>query len=109
MANPADAQKKIQELQMLEQNLQNFLGQKQNFQMQMVEIDSALEELAKTDKAYKIVGNLMISSKKDELETELKGRKEMTELRIKSIEKQEKALKDRAGKLQKEVLGEMEE
>ena len=104
-----NAQKKIQELQMLEQNLQNFLVQKQNFQMQMVEIDSALEELSKTDKAYKIVGNLMVASKKDELEADLKNKKEMTELRIKSIEKQEKSLKDRASKLQKEVLGEMEE
>lgn len=104
-----NAQKKIQELQMLEQNLQNFLVQKQNFQMQMVEIDSALEELSKTEKAYKIVGNLMMASKKDELESDLKNRREMTELRIKSIEKQEKSLKDRASKLQKEVLGEMEE
>lgn len=107
--NEPSAQKKIQELQMLEQNLQNFLAQKQNFQMQMVEIDSALEELSKTDKAYKIVGNLMVASKKDELEADLKSRKEMTELRIKSIEKQEKSLKDRASRLQKEVLGEMEE
>lgn len=107
--NEPNAQKKIQELQMLEQNLQNFLAQKQNFQMQMVEIDSALDELSKTDKAYKIVGNLMVASKKDELEADLKNRKEMTELRIKSIEKQEKSLKDRASKLQKEVLGEMEE
>ena len=94
---------------MLEQNLQNFLVQKQNFQMQMIEIDSALDELTKTDKAYKIVGNLMVASKKEELEADLKNRKEMTELRIKSIEKQEKSLKERAAKLQKEVLGEMEE
>ncbi len=107
--NEPNAQKKIQELQMLEQNLQNFLAQKQNFQMQMVEIDSALEELSKTDKAYKIVGNLMVASKKDELEADLKNKREMTELRIKSIEKQEKSLKDRASRLQKEVLGEMEE
>ncbi|MDP2750233.1 MAG: prefoldin subunit beta [Nanoarchaeota archaeon] len=105
----AEMQKKIQELQMLEQNLQNFLIQKQNFQMQLVEVDSAIEELAKTDKAYKIVGNLMILSKKEDLEADLKNKREMAELRIKSIEKQEKSIKDRASKLQKEVLGQMEE
>ncbi len=104
-----ETQKKIQDLQMLEQNLQNFLMQKQNFQMQMIEIDSALEELAKTDKAYKIVGNLMVASDKQELEKDLHSKKELVELRIKSIEKQEKSIKERASKLQKEVLGNMEE
>lgn len=102
-----DTQKKIQELQMLEQNLQNFLAQKQNFQMQAVEIDSAMEELSNTEQAYKIVGNLMVAAKKSDLEKELQGKKEMTALRIKAVEKQEKSLKDRAEKIQKEIVGEL--
>jgi prefoldin beta subunit len=104
-----DSQKKLQELQTLEQNLQTFLIQKQNFQMQLVEIESAMEELVKTKKAYKIVGNLMIDSDKKDLEADLKNKKEMAELRIRSIEKQEKVIKDRASKLQTEVLGEMQQ
>ena len=37
--------KKIQEMQILEQNLQNFLLQKQAFQMELSETQSALKEI----------------------------------------------------------------
>ncbi|MDO8740620.1 MAG: prefoldin subunit beta [Candidatus Woesearchaeota archaeon] len=102
-------QEKIQTLQLLEQNLQNFLMQKQQFQSQLVEIESALSELGKAKEAYKIVGNIMVSSDKDALEKELKEKQETFEIRIRSIEKQENSIKDRAKKLQEEVLGEMKE
>ena len=61
-----DAEKKIEQLQLYEQSLQNFLAQRQQFQIQLIEIESALRELEKTDKAYKLVGNIMVSSKKDD-------------------------------------------
>ncbi|MBI2129951.1 prefoldin subunit beta [Candidatus Woesearchaeota archaeon] len=102
-------QEKIQTLQLLEQNLQNFLMQKQQFQVQLVEIESALSELGRSKEAYKIVGNIMVSSSKDALEKELKEKQETLSIRIKSIEKQENSIKDRAKKLQEEVLGEMKE
>ena len=102
-------QEKIQTLQLLEQNLQNFLMQKQQFQVQLVEIESALSELGKAKEAYKIVGNIMVSSDKDSLEKELKEKQETFGIRIKSIEKQENSIKDKAKKLQEEVLGEMKE
>jgi len=38
--------------------MQNVLMQKQQFQAQLMEIDSALSELEKTNEAYKIVGNI---------------------------------------------------
>lgn len=102
-------QEKIQTLQLLEQNLQNFLMQKQQFQAQLVEIESALSELGKSKEAYKIVGNIMVSSEKESLEKELKEKQETLGVRIRSIEKQENSIKDRAKKLQEEVLGEMKE
>ena len=82
-------QQKIQKLQLLEQNLQNFSMQKQQFQSQMIEVDSAFKELENANEAYKIVGNIMISSDKEKLKEELKDKKERLELRIKTIEKQE--------------------
>ena len=99
---------KINQLQVIEQNLQQLLGQKQQFQGQMVEIDSALEELKKTEDAYKIVGNVMIKVAKDDLNKELGEKKERTEVRMKSIEKQETKLKESAESLRKEVMEEMD-
>ena len=88
----------------MEQNLQQFILQKQQFQTQLIEITSALEELEKTDQAYKIVGNIMVLTKKDKLKKELESKKEMLDLRIKTIEKQEKVIKEKMQKMQAEVM-----
>ena len=95
---------KVQQLQMIEQNMQNMLAQKQQFQWQLVEIESALKELVSTNKAYKIVGNIMISKDKEELKKELEQKKDIVELRIKTIEEQEKKVKERATAMQSEVM-----
>lgn len=99
-----ETEQKIGQLQMFEQSLQNFLGQKQQFQAQLVEIESALSELENTDKAYKIVGNIMVESDKGELKADLQSKKEMLELRIKTMEKQESQVREKASKLQSEIL-----
>ena len=110
MENSKETENKISQLQMLEQNVQNILIQKQTFQSQMIEIDNALEELEKTKgNSYKIVGAVMISASKDDLKKDLDSKKEIVNLRINSIEKQENQLKDRASKLQSEVLEEIKE
>ena len=109
MAIEKETEQKINELQMLEMNMQQFARQKQQFQAQLMEIESALNELSATDSAYKIVGNIMVKSTKEDLNKDLASKKEMLELRIKSIEKQESAIKQKAEKLQKEVLGKIEE
>ena len=52
----------------------------------------------------KIVGNIMILSKKPELVKELQSKKETTELRIKTLETQESKTRENAAATQKEVL-----
>ena len=99
-----ETEQKIGQLQMFEQSLQSFLGQKQQFQVQLVEIESALGELDQTDKAYKIVGNIMVESDKNELKSDLQSKKEMIELRIKTMERQEAQVREKASKLQSEIL-----
>ena len=99
-----ETEQKIGQLQMFEQSLQSFLGQKQQFQMQLSEIESALGELEHTPKAYKIVGNIMVESDKVELKSDLDSKKEMLELRIKTMEKQENQVREKASKLQAEIL-----
>ena len=99
-----ETEQKIGQLQMFEQSLQTFLGQKQQFQIQLVEIESALNELDDADKAYKIIGNIMVESTKNELKSDLQSKKEMLELRIRTMEKQESQVRERASKLQSEIL-----
>ena len=99
-----ETEQKIGQLQMFEQSLQSFLGQKQQFQVQLVEVESALNELNNTDKAFKIVGNIMVEADKNELKADLQSRKEMLELRIKTMEKQESQVREKASKLQSEIL-----
>jgi len=97
-------EEKIQQLQMIEQGMQSFSMQKQQFQAQLVELDSALNELEKTDTAYKIVGNVMVLSNKEDLVKDLTSKKEVIELRIKTLEKQEAQMKEKATSMQSEVL-----
>ena len=77
--------------------------------MQLMENDNALNELEKTKKdAYKIVGTIMVSSNKEDLKKELNEQKEILDLRIKSLEKQEKNFKEKAEDIQKEVMKEIQ-
>ena len=103
----SETQKKIQQLQIMEQSMQQMLAQKQTLQSQVLEVDSALEELEGTDKAYKIVGNIMVSADKKVLQKELTEKKETLTLRMQSFEKQETKFKDKTSALQKEVMDEL--
>jgi prefoldin beta subunit len=97
--------KKIEELQIAEQSIQNLLVQKQVFQLETVEAKNALDELKKSSgDVFKIVGNLMIKAQKEELEKELIKKKELMELKIKSIGKQEKELREQIEKTRTELL-----
>ncbi len=108
MDEASASQEKIKELQMLEQSLNSLLMQKQQFQLQLSEIDSALNEIKGKDKAFKIVGEVMVEMPVPDLEKDLKSKQETFNLRIKTLEKQEKDLTGKAQKLQKEVLGNTE-
>ena len=95
---------KAQQLHLLQQNLQNTLVQKQQMESHLTELNSALSELKETDKSYKIVGKIMISTPKEELSKNLENEKEVAEVRMNSFQKQETALKENIEKLQKEVV-----
>ncbi len=98
-------EEKVRELQLIEQNLNNLIFQKQTFQLELSEINSAVDELNKSNgEVYKIIGNIMIKSVKDKLKKEIGEKKEIINLRVKNIEKQEKALKERVEELRKYVL-----
>jgi prefoldin beta subunit len=86
-----------QEYLVLQQQLRNVVLQKEALKIQVNEIESALEELKKTEEetVYKVVGNVMVKKKKDEVEKELNEIKEDSELKISSLENFEKDLIER--------------
>ena len=98
----------LRELQILEQNLQSFLMQKQSFEIENTEIDNALSELTKTTgEVYRVLNNIMILSNKEELKKELEEKKKIISLRISSIEKQERLLEAKSEELRKEIQSSM--
>ena len=93
-----EAQQILIELQALQQQMQTVLMQKESLSIQNMEIEKALEELSKTehDDVYKAVGHILIKSTKKELNKELAEKKETIDLRLKSLQKQENRLKEKA-------------
>ena len=103
-----DTERKIAQLQLIEQNLQNALLQKQRFQSELFEIENALKEIDSAEEVYKIVGNIMLSKKKEDLKKELVSKKVVIDIRIKNLEREESKIREKANTLQKEVIGEIE-
>ncbi|MEM4214953.1 MAG: prefoldin subunit [Candidatus Pacearchaeota archaeon] len=99
----------VTQLQITEQSLQNLLLQKQIFQLEFIETNNALEEIKKTkvEDVYKIVGSLMFKSNKADLEKELERKKDILDLRLRAIEKQEEELKEKLLKNREILLKEM--
>jgi prefoldin beta subunit len=102
-----ETQEKITQLQNLEQNINTLIAQKQQFQSQNMEIDNALSQIDDTEKVFRIIGNIMVASSKENVKKELSEKKEIVELRLKTIDKQEDKLRSKAGELQSEVMNEM--
>jgi len=101
---PKESQEKINKLQLMEHNLQALDQQRQQFQAQLFELDSAIAALEKAPTAYKIVGSVMVHSEPKKLLEELKQKKDVLDVRIGSVEKQEQKLHDSAKQLQDDVL-----
>lgn len=104
----SDLNDKIHELQMFEQNMSSLLMQKQSVQVEVQEISNALQELEKSnDGVYKIISGMMIKSDKNKVQTELEEKKKLFDLRISSIEKQEKIISDKIEKYREEINKDM--
>ncbi|MFC1648259.1 prefoldin subunit beta [Nanoarchaeota archaeon] len=102
-----EVQQKVGQLQMIEQNVQSLMMQKQMQQAQLMEVESALDEMKDATQTYKIVGNVMISQKKADLQKEMKEKQELLKKRLSSLETQEKNIREKAEALQEEILKEI--
>ncbi|MEM2943346.1 MAG: prefoldin subunit beta [Methanomassiliicoccales archaeon] len=100
-------QNQIAQFQQLQQQLQAILTQKFQMEAQLREIDRTLEELAKiTDDVpiYRSVGSLLIKARdKESVVHEIQEDKETLEIRVKTLDRQEKALRERYQALQDQI------
>ncbi len=100
MVSEQEARTLTIQYQQLQQQLQAVMMQKENTKMQEMEIDAALKELAKSkDDVYKSTGLLLIKAEPEKIKTELGERKNMLEVRLKSLEKQEDTVKKKISEL----------
>ena len=102
-----ETQEKITQLQNVEQNINNLIAQKQQFQSQNIEIENALSQIDGTENVFRIIGNIMVASSKEDVKKDLNEKKEIVDLRLKTIDKQEDKLRAKAADLQQDVLKDM--
>ncbi|MCS7135567.1 MAG: prefoldin subunit beta [Nitrososphaerota archaeon] len=103
---PPNVQQQLLRLQQLQQTLSALLAEKQRLEAELAEIKSALEELEKIDESaivYKAVGPILVKVNKDKLTVELKDKKELTETRLKILEKQDAKMRTQIESVQKDI------
>ncbi len=95
----------INQFQIYQQQLQTVMIQKETVNMQLLEIAKALEELnsSKSEKAFKVIGQVMISKTVEELKNDLNVTKEAMELRVKSLEGMEGKITEKLKGLEAEL------
>ncbi len=89
---------------MLRQQLQAEMAQKQTLQLQYNELKRTLEDVDKTpegEKLYEMVGQILISKTKEEIKTALKEKEEILEFRLKGATKSVDETTRRLQELQK--------
>lgn len=100
-----EMQQKIQDFQEAQQQARILMSQKYQLEIQLKETQNALDELQKAGntEVHKIIGQILIKSDKNAVVAELKEKVETLGLRMKTLEKQEKKIMDRAKALQEEL------
>jgi prefoldin beta subunit len=104
---PPWLREQLSRLQQLQQNLQAIMMQKQQVELEIVEIDRALDELRKLEgnnaSVYKSAGPLLIKTNKDDVQKELEEKKELSNTRLTVLGKQETRVKDNLKEVENKI------
>ena len=100
-----EVQQLVSQFQVMQQQLQGVLIQKESMRLQQLEIEQAVEELGSTNQkeAYKIAGPVMISKPVKDLKKELEESKEAIGVRIESLKKAEDRINSQLRDLQEKL------
>lgn len=100
-------QNQIAQFQQLQQQLQTVMSQKIRMDAMLKEMEMTIDELKKAPAettVYKSVGSLMIKvADTPALLKEIEDDKETTEIRVKSLDRQEKMLKEKFQSVQEQL------
>jgi prefoldin beta subunit len=100
-------QNQIAQFQQLQQQLQSVLSQKFRMEAQLREVQMTIDELNKSPEEatiYKNVGSLLIKANdKATVLRDVEDDKETLEIRIKTLDRQEKALRDKYQTMQEQI------
>lgn len=99
------SQQLLQQAQVYQQQIQGISAQKEAFNMQIMEISNAVEQLEKTKEkdVYKASGPLLIKESKESVKKDLEEKKELLNTRLKVLEKSEQKLKAKIDELRERL------
>jgi prefoldin beta subunit len=103
-------QEQLQRLQQLQQTLEAVVAQRQQLEMESVEVNHALSELEKiADEGlvYKSIGSLLVRAEKKKVIDELVERKELLATRITVLQRQQTRADERLKELQKSIQNQL--
>ena len=103
---PPWLKEQLERYEQLQQNLQSVLVQKQQVDLEIIEISKALEELNKSAddvKVYKSAGTVMVSSNKADVVKNLTESKDLSNTKITVLNKQEERLKESLKEVQEKL------
>ena len=98
---------KINELAGLETTLNKVISQKFSCQNELLEVESALEEIKSSDSNFKIVGNILIETDKKQLVLNLEDTKKVLTQRLSQLEKEQSKVEKKAKDLQSNLMKEL--
>jgi len=107
---PEKVKEQVMRLQQLQNTLQALVLQRQSAELELRNVERAIEELEKTSDdavVYKSAGPLLVKRDKESLVKELSERKDILNARLKVLERQEERARERIRELQSSVQREL--
>jgi len=77
----------------LQEALQQIAYERSHLHSQLIELDSALSEVAQNKETYKLIGNILVKAEPATLLKDLQEKKKVIETRIDALKKQEDQIK----------------
>ena len=103
---PQQLQEQLQRLQQLQQTLETVVAQRQQLELESMEVNRALSELEKVSEeglVYKSVGSLLVRADKKKVVDELIERRELLTTRVTVLQRQQTRADERLKELQKTI------
>ena len=107
---PPELQNRIMHLQQLQNQLNMIRLQKQSVELELREVERVLRELQSipaNEILYKSLGHILVKTTKEKIEKELNERKEILELRLETLKRQEKHIETQFNDIRRRVTEEL--